>query len=74
MTTYVSSVSIHACRYSGRHNVVFERDDAIFNSILDPLCDLEPSLLIDGSQSLSLAIEDGEEHVQKVARKSQLSV
>ena len=68
MIVFIAGASIHACRRSGRHLVAFEKDSAIFDAILAPLCDSLPPAILH-----SLACEDDDESIQKVPRKSCLS-
>ena len=70
---FIACASIHACRRSGRHLVAFEKDSAIFDAILAPLCDSLPPPLVHGLQSVSMACEDDDEPIRKVPRKSRLS-
>lgn len=70
MSICIASIPIHACQHSGRYLVAFEKDTVISNTISAPLRDPLPSPLIGDSQSSNIAIEDDEEHVQKVLRKT----
>jgi hypothetical protein len=74
MIVFIVVASIHACRRSGRHLVAFEKDSAIFDAILAPLCDSLPPPIVHGLQSINMACEDDDECIQKVLRKSRLSV
>ena len=73
MIVFIAGASIHACRCSGRHLVVFERDSAIFDAILTPLCDSLPPPIVHGFQSINMTCEDDDEPIRKVPRKSRLS-
>ena len=73
MIVFIAGASIHACRCSGRHLVAFERDSAIFDAVLTPLCDSLPPPIVHGFQSINMACEDDDEPIRKVPRKSCLS-
>jgi hypothetical protein len=70
---FIAGASIHTCHQSGRHLVAFERDSAIFDAILAPLCDSLPPPIVHGLQSINLACEDDDELIRKVPRKYHLS-
>ena len=70
---FFEGASIHACHWSGRHLVAFERNSAIFDAILAHLCDSLPPLIVHGLQSINMACEDDDEPIRKVPRKSRLS-
>ena len=70
---FIACTSIHACRRSSRHLVAFERDSAIFDAVLAPLCDSLPPPIIYGFQSINMACEDDDEPTRKVPKKSRLS-
>jgi hypothetical protein len=73
MIVFIAGASIHACRCSGRHLVAFERDSAIFDAVLTPLCDSLPPPIVHDFQSINMACEDDDEPIRKVPRKSRLS-
>ena len=73
MIVFITGASIHACHRCGRHLVAFEKDSAIFDAILAPLCDSLPPPLVHGLRSISMSCEDYDEPIRKVPRKSRLS-
>ena len=69
----MAGASIHACIYSGRLLVAYEKDFALFDVILSPLSDPLPTTSVGGFMSHNASIESDEEHVKKVERKNRLS-
>ena len=71
---FITAASIHACRRSGQHLIAFEKDSAIFDAILAPMCDLLPLPIVHDLQSSSMTCEDNDEPIRKVPRKFHLSM
>ena len=69
-TVIIAYAYIHACSRSGRHLVVFERDSAIFYTILAPLCDSLPPPIVHGLQSINMTCKDDVEPIWKVSAQS----
>ena len=68
-----AGASVYACLNSGRHLVAYEADSRIFNAILAPLRALSAQQSRVQTPTLSMVMEDDEEPVRKVAKKTHLS-
>ena len=64
--------SIHACRRSDCHLVMYDEDYALLDAIPSPLRDVEPTFSYGGSISHDASIKSNGQHVEKVARKNHL--
>jgi hypothetical protein len=69
----LAGASIHACRNSGHHLVIYGEDFALFDAILYPLSDPLPTASVGRFMPHNASIDSDEEHVKKVARKNRLN-
>ena len=68
-----AGASVYACLNSGRHLVAYEADSRIFNTIIAPLRALSAQRSRVQTPTQSMIMEDDEEPVRKVPRKTRLS-
>ena len=73
MSMVFGGALVYACLKSGHHLVAYETDSCILNVILAPLCTLSTQRPRLQKPTQSMIMEEDEEPVKKMARKTSSS-
>lgn len=64
----LAGASIHACKHSGHHLVMYEENSTLLNAILSPLLDLVLNHIKGASKPQIVNVDSDKEHVKMVLR------